>query len=159
MGPTQNRPKVPSTSKAPLYPSWPLIMGGAAFLSIITVGSVLLFSHLAADDVVRPTEVIQPADRQACTVELESTDKDQLPNQATVSCGGQETTLAGDFREQTTNRYTPDTSNGITSILVVGDEGRVYMTYGEEETCSIIFSEGDDPTTCEPTTVQEHTAS
>lgn len=135
-----------------------LVLFVVVLVSLFIVGKIAS-SQANEADVVRPIEVIQPPDRQACTVELEATDEDQPANQATVSCGGQETTLAGDFREQTTNRYNPDTSNGITSIVIVGDESRVYMTYGEDETCAIIFSEGDDPTACEPTTDQEHTAS
>lgn len=97
--------------------------------------------------------------RHIPSFELDSTGPEQHPNQATVACGDQQTTLDGDFRERATNRYNPDDADDITSIVVVGGERRVYMADDEDQTCAIIWCEGETPTDCEPSNTQEDAAS
>lgn len=96
-----------------------------------------------------PTQISQPDDEQACTVDLETTGGAGHPDRATIVCGDSAREVAGDFRHQVTNRYDMAATGGIEQIIVVGDERRVWMNHPDGG-CLITWSEGNDPTACKP---------
>lgn len=121
-------------------------------IALILAGALItgLMRAMTPDgpDVARPTLVTHPYGNRTCTIELEATDPDQPPNRAVVTCGDETQTLAGDFRDQSTNHYDPETTDGITSIVAIGNERRMWIDQ-DDVTCTIIWTEGDEPAPCD----------
>lgn len=105
------------------------------------------------------TKIETPRPDQACTVGIDAGDNEdgEHPDEARIECGGEVRTLAGDFRQQVTNHYDPSQAGGVQTVIVVGDERRVWMEL-DDETCLIAWKDGDDPTTCKPSTTSDNGA-
>lgn len=96
-----------------------------------------------------PTQISQPEDDQACTVELDTTEGAEHPDRATITCGDTERTVGGDFRHQVSNDFDPASASGIQRVLIVGDSHRAWMDH-PEGACVIAWQEGQPPVECEP---------
>lgn len=101
-----------------------------------------------------PTDLEYPMQRtnwdHPCTVDATG----DHPTRAQIDCGDYITiTLEGDFREGVTNEYNPADAGGVRTVLVMGDETRVWMERGNSA-CLISYSEGDDDAVCEMATRQ-----
>lgn len=106
-----------------------------------------------------PTTIYPPAANQACTVGIDAGDSEdgEHPGEARIECGGEVRTVEGDFRQQVTNHYDPSQAGGVQTVIVVGDERRVWMEL-DDETCLIAWKDGDDPTSCKPSTTSDNGA-
>lgn len=144
--------------------SIPLMTRGTRWAAPLSLAAVLLTGctgeagpepeAAVSQEVPTPTQISQPADDQACTVELETTEGAEHPDRATVTCGDTERTVAGDFRHQVTNDFDPATASGIQRVLIVGDSHRAWMDH-PEGACVIAWQEGDPPVECEPIVHQD----
>lgn len=107
-----------------------------------------------AQDAPSPTRIDQPAPGESCTIALATTECAEHPDRATIECGDESRTVAGDFRHRVTNHYDPADTNGIDRVLVVGDERRVWMQR-DASTCLIAWKDGEDPTDCQVPAAEE----
>lgn len=111
-------------------------------------------SSAAPQAVATPTKINHPDDDESCTVTIErGVSEGEAPDRAKIECGSTVREVAGDFANKTTNRYAPET--GVGTINVVGGEVRAWLYTGDgDNTCLVIYSEGDAPVSCRPTDTQ-----
>jgi len=98
-----------------------------------------------------PTKIKHPDDQDSCTVTIEhDVTEGDSPDLATIQCGTTAREVAGNFADKTSNWYAPE--SGVSNIVVVGTNVRAWVYTGEgENTCAIIYDEGDQPVKCRPT--------
>lgn len=148
----------PTTLPTPRRPrrALPHVVAAAALTALALAGCA---SQTAApseetatpEAIATPTQILTPAPREACSAELtSSTGDEQAPDRATVTCGQNTKTVAGDFRHKYTNSYDPDAAGSITQIIAVDDEVRVWLRDGEG-TCLVLVTPEDPSAPCKPT--------
>lgn len=111
-------------------------------------------SSAAPQAVATPTKIKHPDDDKSCTISIErGAYEGEAPDRAKIECGSTTREVAGDFADKTTNNYAPD--SGVGTINVVGGEVRAWLYTGDgDNTCLVIYSEGDAPVSCRPTNTQ-----
>lgn len=114
-------------------------------------------SDPSAEAIPTPTQVSHPDATESCTVEVATSEGGDYPDRATVACGDRSQEIDGEFRHRVLNHYDPATTGGIESVVVVGEERRVWMEH-PDGTCMIRWSEGEEPTDCEVSTRSDNGA-
>ena len=111
-------------------------------------------SAAAPQAVATPTKINHPDDDESCTITIErGVDEGEAPDRAKIECGATTREVAGNFADKTSNHYAPET--GVGTINVVRGEVRAWLYTGDgDNTCLVIYSEGDEPVSCRPSESQ-----
>lgn len=122
-----------------------------AALALTGCGAENVPPALGGEPVATPTKIDHPDDEDSCTVTIERDVREgEAPDRATIECGSTVHRVAGNFSDKTSNWYAPE--SGVSNIIVVGTSVRAWVYTGEgEDTCAIIYDEGDQPVKCRPT--------
>lgn len=111
-----------------------------------------------AEAVATPTTINHPDDDESCTITIErGVYEGEAPDSAKIECGATTREVAGNFANKTSNHYAPET--GVGNINVVRGEVRAWLYTGDgDNTCLVIYSEGDAPVSCRPTDTQSESS-